>query len=62
MIKKILSFSALFLAMLSPSALASSVAEQDAYIPTWVWAVMIVQLIVIIVLVSYITVKNNEDR
>ena len=62
MIKKILSFSALFLAMLSPAALASSVVEQDAYIPTWVWVVMIVQLIVIIVLVSYITVKNNEDR
>ena len=62
MIKKILSIAAFLLAFLSPAALAATLADEAAYIPTWVWVVMIAQLIVIIVLISYITVKNNEDR
>ena len=63
MIKKIISFTALLLATLAPAALADAVtAEGGAYIPTWIWLVVVAQLVVIIMLVSYITIKNNKDR
>jgi len=47
----------------SSSASAIKVVETESYyIPKWVWVVLIASLTIIIVLIIYITLKNNKDK
>jgi len=47
----------------SSSASVIKVVETESYyIPKWVWVVLIASLAIIIVLIMYITIKNNKDK